>query len=185
MSPTKSCLSIDTNILTLQSYDPKDVTNGQLPITITATLVDYPSISPVSQTFFIEIICPVDPCFCTTISAVPVPLQTFYVWEALTLTLSMPFTGFVADVVAATNGVDCGTFAYTVTSTKMIPSSLDSLNYLLIDQSKINIELDASKIGADGLTAEFNLFGKLASFPPFHTETFTVKVYSYECIAQA
>ena len=113
------------------------------------------------------------------------PKKTFYVWEAPTLTLSTPFKGFVADVVTATNGLNCGTFAYTAKAAKMTPSSQDPLTSLSIDQSTINIELDASKIGADGLIAEISLIGKLASYPISHTETFTVKVYSYECTAQA
>lgn len=48
----------------------------------------------------------------------------------------------------------------------------------------VDIELDGSKIRADGLTSEFNLIGKLAIYPPFQTEAFIVKVYTFECSVQ-
>jgi hypothetical protein len=92
----------------------------------------------------------------------------------------------VADVTA-TYGLNCGTFAYTATVDKLIPSSPDAFKSLSIDQTNltVNIVLDASKIGADGLTAELSLTGKLVSYPPFQTEPFTVKVYTFECSAQS
>ena len=44
--------------------------------------------------------------------------------------------------------------------------------------------LDSSKIGSNGLTGEFSMTGKLSSYPPFHTETLTVIVYTFECTAK-
>jgi hypothetical protein len=99
--------------------------------------------------------------------------------------LSTPFKKFVADVTA-THGVNCGAFIYTATAVKMIPSSPDALTSLSIDQANLTVDIgfDASKIGADGLTAELSLTGNLVSYPPFHTEPFTVKIYTFECSAQ-
>ena len=47
----------------------------------------------------------------------------------------------------------------------------------------MDMGFEGSKIGEYGLTAEFALTGKLASYPPSHTETLTVKVYTFNCAA--
>ena len=69
----------------------------------------------------------------------------------------------------------------------MTPSSPEVLKSLSIDQKYLTVDigLDASKIGGDGLTAELNLTGKLADYPPLKTVTFTVKVYTFECSVQS
>ena len=71
--------------------------------------------------------------------------------------------------VTATYGVNCGAFSYTATAVKMIPSSPNALKSLSISQKNLTVDigLDASKIGGDGLTAELSLAGKLVSYPPF------------------
>ena len=81
--------------------------------------------------------------------------------------------------------MNCGAFTYTVTAVKITPSSPDPVKSLSIDQTNLIIDmgLDSSKIGEDGLTAEFALTGKLVSYPPSHTETFSVKVYTFNCTA--
>jgi hypothetical protein len=68
----------------------------------------------------------------------------------------------------------------------MTPNIPDSVINLLVDQTNLIIELDAGKIGTDGLIAELNLTGKLVSYSPqSHTEIFTLTVYNFKCIAQA
>jgi hypothetical protein len=99
--------------------------------------------------------------------------------------LSTPFKEFVANVTAV-YGVNCGDFSYTVTAFKITPLSPGVLKSMSINKtnSTVDIELDTSKIGEDGLTSEFILEGKLAIYPPFKTEPFTVKVYTFECSAK-
>ena len=120
----------------------------------------------------------------TAITAVKIPQETLYAWQAPTLTLSTPFIAFVAEDFLI-YGLNCGAFTYTATAVKIIPLSPDPVKSLSIDQKNLTIDigLDGSKIGAVGLTAEFTLTGKLASYSPFHTETLTVKVYTFNCTA--
>jgi hypothetical protein len=97
----------------------------------------------------------------------------------------MSFTEFVADVTTK-YGLNCGTFDYIATAVKMTPSSSNALKSLSIDQTNltVNIEIDGSKIGADGLKAEFILKGKFVSYSPAQILPFTFKVYTFECSAQ-
>ena len=66
ISPTSnSFFSLTTEILTLQSTNPTEITTGPITITITATLDNYPLIPAASSTFTIEIL---DYCTNTVLS---------------------------------------------------------------------------------------------------------------------
>lgn len=63
-------------------------------------------------------------------------------------------------------GIDCGSFIYSANTVSITASSSGSLISFSIDPINLSYDItfDSSLIGADGLTAEFSLEGKLASY---------------------
>lgn len=112
-------------------------------------------------------------------------MQVLYAWQESTLTLANPFAEFMPEVTA-NNDVNCGEIIYTAKTVEVIPSDPDPLaKDLSVDPIglTVNIAFDVRKIGEGGLKADFSLTGKLLSYPSSHTETFTVKIYTFECKA--
>ena len=111
-------------------------------------------------------------------------MQNLYAWQEPTLTLVNPFVEFLPEVTA-TYKIGCGAMIYSV---EMIPQDPDPLTKdLYVDSTglTVNIEFDVRKIDVGGLKADFILTGMLQKYYLYHSETFTVKVYTFECTAQA
>lgn len=60
---------------------------------------------------------------------------------------------------------------YNMTVVKITPESPYLLTKFSINQTKLTVDigLASSKVGSEGVTAEFNLTGKLLSYSPSHT----------------
>ena len=98
------------------------------------------------------------------------------------MSFAVPFAKFTSDVESIP-GVDCGVFSYSVAAIAKIPSSPDPVISLAVNSVDLTIEstLDKALIPT-GLTAQLSLTGFIVSYPAVtHSQTFEVKVYTFEC----
>ena len=99
-SPSPSFLGLSGDTLTLQSTDPADATTSPIAITIRADLVNYPTIAPVLETFYIEIRNNADPCESIIITAESISDVTLDASEFVdkdSISVTVPFTDFICE----------------------------------------------------------------------------------------